>query len=101
MHRRGQGEVMKTAVLGKSAAHPAPAVPTATPPPPSEKTLFRPAPPKNLQEAGVTEAMVDSLVFKYLLMSGSAAGARIAEVLAFPHPIIVERLADLKRQQLV
>jgi predicted ATPase with chaperone activity len=62
---------------------------------------FRPQPPKSLQEAGLTDAMVDALIFKYLLGVGSTTGARIASNLALPHPIVVERLADLKRQQLV
>lgn len=82
---------MSTAVLE-------PPVEVAKPP---EKILFRPTPPKTLADAGLTEAMVDALIFKFILMAGSASGAKIASTLALPHPIIVERLADLKRQQLV
>ncbi len=78
-----------------------PLSPAAPPSPPQEKTLFRPVAPKSLAEAGVTEAVVDSLIFKYLAMVGSAPGAKVADMIALPHPIVVERLADLKRQQLV
>jgi len=62
---------------------------------------FRPAPPQSLTEAGLNEAMVDAIIFKYLHTVGSAAGARIATMLALPHPMVVERLAALKQHQLV
>ncbi len=62
---------------------------------------FRPPQPTSLADAGLTDAMVDAIIFKYLLGVGSASGAKIAGLLALPHPLAVERLADLKRQQLV
>ncbi len=62
---------------------------------------FKPKPPESLEEAGLTNGMVDSLLFKYLLTIGSATGAKVASTVALPHPLVVERLADLKRQQLV
>lgn len=82
---------------------PVPSEPKTAPPTEraDSKVTFRPAPPTSLHEAGLTEAMVDAIIFKYLLGAGSATGARIASVLALPHPLIVERLADLKRQQLI
>ncbi|HOB74098.1 MAG TPA: AAA family ATPase [Phycisphaerae bacterium] len=69
--------------------------------PPAPKVTFRPPPVNSLAEAGLTDAMVDAIIFKYLLGVGSATGAKVAATLALPHPLIVERLADLKRQQLV
>lgn len=62
---------------------------------------FRPVPPKTLKEAGLTDESVDAIAFKYLLTAGSATGAAVANLMGLPHPLIVERLADLKRQQLV
>jgi len=79
----------------REAASPVGTGEAAAPPP------FRPAPPQSLTEAGLNEAMVDSIIFKYLRAVGSASGARIAATLALPHPLIVERLADLKQQQLL
>ncbi len=73
--------------------------PKAEAPEPSNDA-FKPMPPKSLAEAGLTNEMVDALIFKYLLTTGSALGALIARALALPHPLIVERLADLKQQQL-
>ncbi len=63
--------------------------------------IYQPSPPQTLEEAGLTNEMVDALVFKYLLNVGSAAGAKIASTLALPHPLVVERLTDLKKQQLL
>ncbi len=69
--------------------------------PPAPATTFKPGPPKTLAEAGVTDTMVDTLIFKYLLSIGSAPGAKIASTLALPHPLVVPRLTDLKKQQLL
>ncbi|GMV97611.1 MAG: hypothetical protein AMXMBFR83_19680 [Phycisphaerae bacterium] len=85
----------------RKPATPEPPAPPSTEEVPTAKTTFRPAPPKTLAEAGVSEAMVDAILFKALLGMGSATGAKLAATLALPHPLVVERLADLKRQQLV
>ena len=68
---------------------------------PEAPMLFRPAPPVSLEQAGVTETMVDALIFKFLHSIGSAPGAVIASKLALPHPLVVPRLTDLKKQQLL
>lgn len=62
---------------------------------------FRPQPPQDLAEAGLTDAMVDSIILKYLHAVGSASGARITTILALPHTLVVQRLSDLKQQQLL
>ncbi len=69
---------------------------------PAEPTnIYHPKPPESLEQAGLTNEMVDALVFKYLMNVGSAPGAKIAATLALPHPLAVERLTDLKKQQLL
>ena len=65
------------------------------------RPIFQPAPPTSIAEAGLTNEIVDAILFKYLLSVGSAPGAQMAAVVGLPHPMVVERLADLKRQQLV
>jgi predicted ATPase with chaperone activity len=65
------------------------------------RPTFKPRPPKSLREAGLTDEAVDSIIFKYLLTAGSSTGAQVAKLLGLPHPLVVERLADLKRQQLL
>jgi len=62
---------------------------------------FKPLPPASLKDAGLNDEMVDSIALKFLLTAGSATGAQCANLLGLPHPLVVERLADLKRQQLV
>ncbi len=73
--------------------------------PPAEegvaRTAFKPVPPKSLKDAGLNDEMVDSIALKFLLTAGSATGAQCANLMGLPHPLVVERLADLKRQQLV
>jgi len=66
-----------------------------------EINCFLPKPPESLHEAGLTNEMVDALVFKYLLGLGSAPGAQIASTIALPHTLVIERLAELKKQQLL
>ncbi|HQE28684.1 MAG TPA: AAA family ATPase [Phycisphaerae bacterium] len=68
---------------------------------PPPRIQFKPAPPKSLKEAGLTDEMVDAIAFKYLMTAGSATGGQVAALLGLPHPLVVERLSDLKRQQLV
>lgn len=60
---------------------------------------FRPAAPNSLAEAGLTNEMVDALMFKLLVTVGSAQGAKIAASVCLPLSLVTERLADLKRQQ--
>lgn len=67
----------------------------------SRPPTYRPQPPESIEEAGLNNDMVDALLFKYLYNVGQAPGAKIAKVVALPHRLVVERLADLKRQQLV
>jgi predicted ATPase with chaperone activity len=67
----------------------------------SQPVLFRPQAPRSLAEAGLNDGMVDGLIFKYLLMTGTATGAKIADTVALPHQVVVERLSELKRQQLL
>ncbi|MBI4580449.1 MAG: ATP-binding protein [Planctomycetes bacterium] len=62
---------------------------------------FKPTPPTSLKETGLTDEIVDSIALKYLITVGSAPGAQIAGVMGLPHPLLTERLADLKRRQLV
>ena len=66
-----------------------------------DQPMFRPRAPKSLADAGLTDAMVDSIIFKYLHAVGSASGAKISALLALPRPPVIERLADLKQQQLL
>jgi len=93
--------------LGPTAVQEPPAHAETTGPTAENKTAaeagsrFRPKPVQSLTEAGLTPEMVDAIIFKYLHMTGSATGARIASTLALPHLIVVERLMELKQHQLL
>lgn len=93
---------------GQSNNIPMSSSPTAVaePPKPAEPEVvhdgpFKPEPPESLAEAGLTNEMVDALIFKYLHTCGSAQGAQVARMIALPHQVVVERLSDLKQQQLI
>jgi predicted ATPase with chaperone activity len=62
---------------------------------------FKPLPPVSLKDAGLNDEIVDAIAAKFLLTVGSAPGAQVANLLGLPHPLVVERLADLKRQQIL
>jgi predicted ATPase with chaperone activity len=66
-----------------------------------QNTTFKPHPPQTLEEAGLSPELVDSLLLKQLLTYGASKGAQLAETLALAHTMVVDRLAQLKQQQLV
>lgn len=65
------------------------------------KELFRPKPIETFAEAGINTALAESLVLKYLLSHGSAAGRKMTEDLALPLKDLKNMLNDLKDQQMV
>jgi len=82
-------------LFAKTCKSPEPEKPT------QKSELFRPVPPESFAEAGVTEALAESLVLKYLLANGSAKGRTMSEELALPLKDFKQLLAHLKNQQLV
>jgi predicted ATPase with chaperone activity len=62
---------------------------------------FQPAQPRNLDEAGLSESLVDSLVIKHLAVVGSEAGRTIAEHLCLSPSIMEDRFRRLSSRQLI
>lgn len=62
---------------------------------------FFPAEPQTLQETGLSFAEVESLILKYLLNCGTAAGRHIAEQIRLGFRVVSPILNDLKTQLLV
>lgn len=62
---------------------------------------FQPRQPQNLEEAGLTEALVESLVCKQLATVGSASGRALAEDLCLPLGLLEERFQRLRTRQLL
>ena len=75
---------------------------TTTPSTPTEpKPPFRPRPIRDFATAGLSPALVESLVLKFLLNVGMATGRRIAdrrEGLGMPRSAALNPLAAIGRQ---
>ncbi len=63
------------------------------------KVAFYPRAPSRFEEAGLNSAIVEALVFKFLVGSGMAKGRRIATELGLPFRPFPEFLRQLKNQQ--
>jgi len=64
-------------------------------------TAFHPEEPENLESSGLSEALVDSLIGKYLHSVHSSPGRQIARSIHLPFSIIEKRLTALKARRLV
>ena len=88
----------KTILTGTGGAtsvlEPEPAVP-------SKPASFVPAPIDELEDTGLPDSLISSLLYKYLLNVGEAAGRACAAALALPSKPIVEMLSFMKNQRLV
>ena len=63
------------------------------------KAPFHPRTPSSFEEAGLNSAIVESLVFKFLVNTGMARGRRIAAELGLPFGPFPDFLRQLKNQQ--
>ncbi|HWB13192.1 MAG TPA: AAA family ATPase [Pirellulales bacterium] len=62
---------------------------------------FVPLEPASLGESGVTEGLLEALVMKFLLASGTASGRDTAAQVKFPFKLVDEMLRQLKSDQIV
>ncbi len=62
---------------------------------------FWPSEPKNLEEAGISEMLVETLICQILLTVGTLSGRKIAERVGLPFGIIESQLAQLRVRQFV
>src|SRR4051812_18147332 len=67
----------------------------------SSRQAFHPCVVNTFEEAGLNNALVESLVLKFLFNLGSATGRRIATELGLPFGPFPEFLRQLKNQQIV
>ncbi len=63
--------------------------------------IYQPGPPLSLVDAGLNEALVDSLVCKLLLVRGRSSGRSIADHLCLPFGIMEARMHALRTRTLV
>jgi hypothetical protein len=62
---------------------------------------FRPSPPRTLEEAGLTEALVDGLICKHLAVTGNESGRSIADYICLSFGMLEERFQKLRTRQLL
>jgi predicted ATPase with chaperone activity len=62
---------------------------------------YRPSSPRNLEETGLNEALVDSLICKHLAAVGNESGRAIAETICLPFGVLDDRLQRLRGRQLL
>lgn len=62
---------------------------------------YRPAEPRTLEETGLSQALVEQLILKYLLAVGSRAGRDIADRICIPFGLIEPIFQSLRQRQLL
>jgi hypothetical protein len=62
---------------------------------------FRPKPPADLAEAGLSPTRLESLILKALLNQGNASGRRVAEELGLPFVLVGDMLRNLTNPRIV
>jgi predicted ATPase with chaperone activity len=60
---------------------------------------FLPAPPRSLEETGLSESFVEELICKRLAAVGSESGRALAQALCLPSAILEERFQKLRARQ--
>ena len=62
---------------------------------------FRPSKPRTLEEAGLPESLVESLVCKQLALLGTASGRRVADEICLPFGMLEATYQSLRNRQLL
>jgi predicted ATPase with chaperone activity len=60
---------------------------------------FQPLEPQNLEQAGLSESLVEALICKQLSVLGNASGRSLADCLCLPFRVLEERFGKLKSRQ--
>ncbi len=66
----------------------------------SEESYFPPE-PASLEEAGLSEVLVESLICQHLMAAGTLSGRKVAERLGLPFGIIDQQMAALRTRQII
>jgi len=62
---------------------------------------FRPAEPRSIEETGLSAALIENLILKYVLLIGSGAGRKIADNICLPFGLLEPILQSLRQRQLL
>lgn len=69
--------------------------------PPAEHRDFVPLEPESFRQAGVSEGLIEELILRFLLATGSASGRESADQVRLPFKLVEGLLRDLKNEQVV
>jgi len=62
---------------------------------------FRPAEPRSIEETGLTAAVIENLILKYILLIGSASGRQTADSICLPFGLLEPIYQSLRQRQLL
>jgi predicted ATPase with chaperone activity len=62
---------------------------------------FRPAEPKSIEETGLTASLIENLLFKHVLLIGSASGRQISDNVCIPFGLLEPIFQSLRQRQLI
>jgi predicted ATPase with chaperone activity len=62
---------------------------------------FHPAEPRSIEETGLSAALIETLILKYLMLMGSATGRKISEVICLPFGLLEPLYQSLRQRQLL
>lgn len=63
--------------------------------------VFRPSEPRALNETGLSTPLIESLLLKYLLVSGTSSGRNMATQICLPFGLLEDVVASLRTRQLI
>ncbi|HEV3120072.1 MAG TPA: hypothetical protein VGY58_23630, partial [Gemmataceae bacterium] len=62
---------------------------------------YEPDEPRTLEQAGLTDLLVDALICKQVKALGSASGRSVAEHLCLPYGLVEDRFQKLRSRQIL
>lgn len=66
---------------------------------PARDEVWRPVEPESIVSAGINEAMLEAILYRYLLTAGESRGRQLADQVKLPFQLIEPILARLKMEQ--
>ncbi|MEZ6134763.1 MAG: hypothetical protein R3C53_07630 [Pirellulaceae bacterium] len=62
---------------------------------------YWPAEPTSMEDTGLSESLIESLICQILLASGTLSGRRIAESVGLPFGIVDQQLGGMRTRQII
>ena len=62
---------------------------------------YWPAEPRSIEDTGLSESLIESLICQILLASGTLSGRRISECIGLPFGVVDHQLSGLRTRQII